>query len=113
MEAYEGEYATPVAIKLLNNNYESSDESSDKLSDLRDFQREAKIMKNLRHDNIVRILGFTEQPLLIIMENMTNGSLLNYLKFKRFDLKEVHLLNFSKNIASVSYNYLLMCYLCY
>ena len=105
MEAYEDESETTVAMKLFCILPEPSD--------LRDFQREAKIMKNLRHENIVRIYGFTEQPLLIIMEYMTNGCLLSYLSFKRFDLKEVHLLNFAKNIASVSYNYLLMCYLCY
>lgn len=94
MEAYEDESETTVAMKLFCILPEPSD--------LRDFQREAKIMKNLRHENIVRIYGFTEQPLLIIMEYMINGCLLSYLSFKRPDLKEVNLLNFAKNIASVS-----------
>lgn len=68
----------------------------------RDFQREAKIMKTLEHENIVKIYGFREEPLLIIMEYMNYGSLLTYLSIHRPDLKVENLLDFAANIAKVT-----------
>lgn len=69
----------------------------------KDFQREAKIMKTLKHENIVKIYGFLDDPkLLIIMEYMQHGSLLAYCAYARPNLTETHLLKFAKNIASVS-----------
>lgn len=67
----------------------------------RDFQREAKIMKTLQHENIVKICGFREDPLLIIMEYMNYGSLLTYLSIHRPDLKVENLLDFAADIAKV------------
>lgn len=91
MESSEDE--TPVAIKLFRMI------ESDAL--FRDFQREAKIMKTLEHENIVKIYGFREEPLLIIMEYMNYGSLLTYLSIHRPDLKVENLLDFAANIAKV------------
>lgn len=91
MESCEDE--TPVAIKHF------PQIESDAL--FRDFQREAKIMKTLEHDNIVKIYGFREDPLLIIMEFMNYGSLLTYLSINRPDLRVENLLNFAANIAKV------------
>lgn len=91
MESFEDE--TPVAIKLFR--MIESD------AQFRDFQREAKIMKTLEHENIVKIYGFREEPLLIIMEYMNFGSLLTYLSIHRPDLKVENLLHFAANIAKV------------
>lgn len=91
MESSEDE--TPVAIKLFR--MIESD------AQFRDFQREAKIMKTLEHENIVKIYGFREEPLLIIMEYMNYGSLLTYLSIHRPDLKVENLLDFAANIAKV------------
>lgn len=85
---------TAVAIKLFRT-IESN-------ALFRDFQREAKIMKTLEHENIVKIYGFREDPLLIIMEYMNYGSLLTYLSIHRPDLKVENLLHFAANIAKVS-----------
>lgn len=91
MESFEDE--TPVAIKLFR--------SIASISQFKDFQREAKIMKTLNHANIVKIYGFMEDPLLIIMEFMNGGSLLTYLSIHRPDLRVESLLNFAANIAKV------------
>lgn len=91
METFEDE--TPVAIKLFRQ-IESD-------SQFKDFQREAKIMKTLEHENIVKIYGFREDPLLIIMEYINYGSLLTYLSIHRPDLKVENLLDFASNIAKV------------
>lgn len=91
MESFEDE--RPVAIKLFR--MIESD------AQFRDFQREAKIMKTLEHDNIVKIYGFREEPLLIIMEYMNDGSLLTYLSIHRPDLKVENLLDFASDIAKV------------
>jgi serine/threonine protein kinase len=84
---------TPVAIKRFKSI------ESDTL--YRDFLREAKIMKKLKHENIVKIYEFYENPLLIIMEYMSGGSLLTYLSIHRPDLKFNDLLHFALDIAKV------------
>lgn len=91
MESFE--YETPVAIKLFRT-IESD-------AQFRDFLRETKIMETLKHENIVRIHGFREDPLLIIMEYMEGGSLLTYLSIHRPDLKVENLLDFAADIAKV------------
>lgn len=91
MELFEDE--TPVAIKLFRTI------TSD--AQFKDFQREAKIMKTLDHENIVKIYGFREEPLLIIMEYINFGSLHTYLSIHRPDLTVNNLLDFASNIAKV------------
>ena len=44
------------------------------------FQKEAETMKRLSHPKIVKFYGMCNDPLLIVVELMTNGSLLNYLR---------------------------------
>jgi serine/threonine protein kinase len=83
-----------VAIKLLRL-IESND-------NFRDFQREAKIMKELKHENIVKIYGYCEQPLSIIMEHMKHGSLYSYLSYNKPTLTVHNLLTFASSIAKVS-----------
>lgn len=94
MESYEDNSETQVALKMFR--MIESD------TQFRDFQREAKIMKTLRHENIVKIYGFVDDPKLLIIMEFLNGSLLSYLSYHRPNLTVDNLLNFAKNIASVS-----------
>lgn len=52
--------------------------------DPEDFLREAQIMKRLRHAKLIQLYAVCtlEDPIYIITELMTNGSLLDYLKSK-------------------------------
>jgi len=67
-----------------------------------DFQREANMMRTLKHENIVQIYGFMRHPTLIIMEFMNGGSMLNYVSIHKPDLCVENLLNFAAEIAAVS-----------
>ncbi len=84
-----------VAIKRLLH-IDSND-----ISVYRDFVREAKLMKKLRHENIVKIYGFLETPLIIIMEYMPR-TLHRHLNIHRSELRVEHLLQFAEDIARVS-----------
>lgn len=44
------------------------------------FLEEAKTMHQLRHRRLVQLLGVCSEPLYIITELMSNGSLLEYLR---------------------------------
>jgi serine/threonine protein kinase len=70
-------------------------------SNTRDFQREVKMMKALNHENIVKILDFHEDHLLIIMEFMSGGSLQEFVAIHRHKLKVDDLLHFGLHIAKV------------
>lgn len=71
--------------------------------DWMDLQRESKILKTLRHDNIVKIIDISyEDPFIIVMELVEGGSLCTLLKSEAPDLTTKKLLYFSKDIASVS-----------
>lgn len=52
--------------------------------DAEDFLREAQIMKRLRHAKLIQLYAVCtmEEPIYIITELMTNGSLLEYLQSK-------------------------------
>lgn len=69
----------------------------------RDFLREAQIMRQLEHENIVKIHEFREDtPMLIIMEYVSQGSLQTYVSSNRPNLRVEDLLHFASNIANVS-----------
>lgn len=53
------------------------------------FLAEARMMRALKHENVVRIFGVAvyEKPLMIIMELCTGGSLLTYLRNERTNTK--------------------------
>jgi serine/threonine protein kinase len=71
----------------------------------RDFLREAQIMRQLEHENIVKIYEFREDtPMLIIMEYVSQGSLQTYVSSNRPNLRVEDLLHFASNIANVSYS---------
>ena len=48
----------------------------------RDFNREAELLTNLQHENIVSFYGvcIDGEPLMMIFEYMENGDLNNYLR---------------------------------
>ena len=62
-----------VAIKMSK---------SDALADQDDFLREAEILKQYRHPNIVEFIGVSQQAecIYIIMELMSGGDLLTFLR---------------------------------
>ncbi|KAJ3606406.1 hypothetical protein NHX12_025927 [Muraenolepis orangiensis] len=73
-EVYEGLWnnTTPVAVKTLKQG----------TMDSQDFLREAQIMKSLRHPKLIQLYAVCtqEEPIYIITELMSNGSLLEYLQ---------------------------------
>ena len=72
-----------VAIKSFNKSKQKNSESINKI------YHEINLMKTLRHNSIVRILETieTENYILIIMENISGGNLLSFVK-KRTKLNE-------------------------
>jgi len=52
--------------------------------DSQDFLQEAQIMKKLRHPKLIQLYAVCtlEEPIYIITELMSNGSLLEYLQSK-------------------------------
>nr|XP_046228936.1 tyrosine-protein kinase SRK2 [Scatophagus argus] len=73
-EVFEGLWndTTPVAVKTLKPGS----------MDPEDFLREAQIMKRLRHTKLIQLYAVCtmEDPIYIITELMSNGSLLDYLQ---------------------------------
>ncbi|XP_058814821.1 tyrosine-protein kinase hopscotch [Topomyia yanbarensis] len=94
----DGKYSIEVALKTINNFGNSMD--IDKA--VKDFKREVSIMKRLNHRNIVRFIDFIDEPdkLVVVMEYVENGSLLDFLSYKRYDLTKLNLLRFAKDIAN-------------
>lgn len=69
----EGE-VTLIAIKTLK------DATSESV--MKDFDREAELLANLQHDNIVTFYGVSQnnENYMMIFEFMSNGDLNNYLR---------------------------------
>lgn len=59
----------PVAVKKFNTNEGNETE----------FENEVKLVGNLTHSHIVRMVGFVRSPMLIVMELMERGSLFHVL----------------------------------
>ncbi|KAH0564657.1 tyrosine-protein kinase Shark isoform X2 [Cotesia glomerata] len=77
-EVYEGEYQTSsgktesVAIKTLRDSHNNVTRE--------EFLREARLMMNLNHHCIVKLIGFSEgPPMLMVQELVRLGSMLAYL----------------------------------
>lgn len=66
--------------------------------DPKDFLREAQIMKKLRHPKLIQLYAVCtmEEPIYIITELMSHGSLQEYLQSKTHS----HMLQFSNTIMS-------------
>ena len=70
---------------------------------LSDFLEEAAIMKEMKHPNLVQLLGVCtrEPPFYIVTEFMSRGNLLDYLRnAERGDLPEVVVLYMATQIAA-------------
>lgn len=80
-----------VAVKKLISNSSSQQE---------DFDQEINIAKNLKHRNIVEILGVVYNPeILLIMEFVPLGSLKSYLNMHQSDITQLQLLNYAVDVA--------------
>lgn len=93
-QVYEGLWngKEPVAIKMLK-------EGS---MDPKDFLAEAQVMKELRHDHLIKLYAVCtqEQPILIVTELMRNGCLLDYLQTKQGKALTIQVLvNMAEQIA--------------
>lgn len=68
-----------------------------------DFKREVSIMKKLNHRNIVKLIDFIDEidKLVVIMEFMEKGSLLDFVSYNCHNLTKLNLLRFSRDIANV------------
>lgn len=87
------ECVTQVAIKRLK--------AIPETNVLKDFEREIKIMQNLKHPNIVKIITWIDNPqILIVMEYVRHRSFLMYLSSQSPLLTTQRLLKFAKDIAS-------------
>ncbi|XP_036165432.1 tyrosine-protein kinase Fer isoform X2 [Myotis myotis] len=66
------------------------------------FLQEAKILKQYDHPNIVKLIGVCtqRQPIYIIMELISGGDFLSYLRKKKDELKTKQLVKFSLDAAS-------------
>ena len=66
-----------------------------------DFLREATLMKELRHPNILQLYAMCtkEQPLYIVMELMKHGCLLDYLRNERGSLKLSQLISMAQQVT--------------
>lgn len=95
-DVYEGvwlRYNKIVAVKTLK----------EETMCLEDFLAEATIMKEMKHSNLVQLLGICtrEPPYYIITEFMPNGNLLDYLRQPEHqDLGSTVLLYFAVQISS-------------
>jgi abelson tyrosine-protein kinase 1 len=69
---------------------------------LSDFLEEAAIMKEMRHPNLVQLLGVCtrEPPFYIVTEFMSRGNLLEYLRnARRAEVTEEVLLQMATQVA--------------
>ncbi|XP_076872808.1 tyrosine-protein kinase SRK2 isoform X2 [Brachyhypopomus gauderio] len=93
-EVYEGRWnnTTPVAVKTLKPG------SMDSL----DFLREAQIMKKLRHPKLIQLYAVCTmgEPVYIITELMSNGSLHEYLQNRGAHLRINDQIEMSAQVAS-------------
>ncbi|KAJ8413880.1 hypothetical protein AAFF_G00064780 [Aldrovandia affinis] len=95
-EVYEGtwkKYSLTVAVKTLKED----------TMELEEFLKEAAVMKEIKHPNLVQLLGVCtrEPPFYIITEFMTHGNLLDYLReCDREEVNAVVLLYMATQISS-------------
>lgn len=67
----------------------------------REIRKEIELLKKLNHEHVIQIKGYVERPqLLLVMEYMENGSLVNFLKLKEPTGADVPALVFASEILS-------------
>jgi abelson tyrosine-protein kinase 1 len=94
-EVYEAvwlRYSKIVAVKTLKEEHMC----------LEEFLAEASIMKEMKHPNLVQLLGICtrEPPYYIITEYMPNGNMLDFLRQHKEEFSQTVLLYFAIQIAS-------------
>ncbi|XP_030198575.1 ephrin type-A receptor 6 [Gadus morhua] len=89
-----GKKEIPVAIKTLKGGYMESQR--------RDFLREASIMGQFDHPNIIRLEGVVtkSRPVMIVVEYMENGSLDSFLRQHDSHFTVIQLVGMLRGIAS-------------
>ena len=85
--------STDVAVKMLK------EDSMERQA----FMQEAQLMKNLQHPKLIRLYAVcTEgEPILIVTELMTNGSLLEYLRTYKNELRMPHLVSWPSSCVGM------------
>lgn len=88
-------FGTKVAVKSIENNT-----INEKLFE--DFSKEVNILHKIRHPLMITMIGVTvsENKLNIIMEYMKNRSLMDLLKSKKINLKEIQKIKISFQICN-------------
>lgn len=83
---------TPVAVKTLKPNTMGSEE----------FMKEAALMKKLRHPKLIQLYAVCtiEEPIYIVTELMSHGSLLDYLHDKGRALRLPQLVDMCAQVAA-------------
>lgn len=71
----------------------------------RKFLQEGRILKQYDHPNIVKLIGICvqKQPIMIVMELVPGGSLLNYLRKNAATLNTKQLMCMCRDAASGKY----------
>ena len=91
-EVWQGEwYKTPVTIRMPGEGFVC----------IAKFYEEAEVMKQLKHDNIIKFYGICTQKNPLCITELTNcGNLWTYLKEKGYTLMNCDLLDMGVQIAS-------------
>lgn len=65
------------------------------------FMKEARLMRKLRHKNVVQILGVAvhEHPLMLVMELCQGGSLLNHVRKNKGSVTQANRIRFMAEAA--------------
>jgi serine/threonine protein kinase len=93
-----------VAIKRLKEPGEGKDEavSESESADViaRHFMREATIMHRFDHPHIIKLIGYTEEPLALVLELAKFGQLRSYLHANREHIELATLLSYCYQLSS-------------
>lgn len=75
---------------------------------LSDFLEEAAIMKEMKHPNLVQLLGVCTQepPFYIVTEFMSKGNLLDYLRNTNQDQLDISVMMFMASQIAAAMSYL-------
>lgn len=94
-EVYKGRYkGREVAVKKCKETMDGETRSK--------FLQEGTILRNYDHPNIVKLIGIAAQrnPIMIVMEFVEGGALLNYLKANKSRLKTIQLVRMCVDAAA-------------
>ena len=96
-------YQWKASMINRSSNYDATFILQEDTMKLSDFLEEASIMKEMKHPNLVQLLGVCtrEPPFYIVTEFMSRGNLLDYLRnANRAEVTEVVLMYMATQIAA-------------